>query len=489
MSVVRCTVDVMARGPAGHIELLPSGSWRVKVYAGIDPLTGREIRLRRTCKSERAAQIELGKLLAMAQAGRQPDSAVTVAQLLDQYVLTASWDVSTRVSNLGYIRRTIKPALGSTQVRKVRGPLLDTLYARLMRCGNLACTGRPFTEHRHVPDLRPDPSDRRPDWQQAADKLRAAIETGELGPGDALPSVPDLAQLQGLKPGTVRHMFIALSDAGLVHIRHGRTTTVTGEPEGDAMASGRVRVTRPHHGHDCDLSGCKPHVCKPMAKRTIHIIHSILSGAFEAAERWEWVDRNPADSARPPTVTQKKRPATPPADVVSVIDQARTAGQHDIALYVWLVAITGVRRGELCAVQIADVDLSNGLVHVAFNYVVKAGQKLRKDTKTHQERHIAIDPVTCALIRETLDETTTALAAVGVTLAPSAFLFSNDPAHTRPWNPDWVTHRVSDLAKAAGSTWTSKESGTTPPASSLPPDSTSATPPPGSGIPAGARPR
>jgi hypothetical protein len=29
------------------------------------------------------------------------------------------------------------------QVRKVRGPLLDNLYARLMRCGNLACTGKP----------------------------------------------------------------------------------------------------------------------------------------------------------------------------------------------------------------------------------------------------------------------------------------------------------------------------------------------------------
>lgn len=351
----------MVRGPAGHIERLPSGSWRVKVYAGIDPLTGREIRLRRTCRSERAAQIELGKLLAMAQAGRQPDSAVTVAQLLDQYVLTVSWDVSTRVSNLGYIRRTIKPALGSTQVRKVRGPLLDTLYARLMRCGNLACAGKPFTEHRHVPDLRPDSSDPRPEWQQAAGKLRAAIETGELTPGDALPSVPDLAQLQGLKPGTIRHMFIALSEAGLVHIRHGRTTTVTGEPAGDTRTSAQMRLTRPQYSHDCKLSGCTPHVCKPMAKSTIHIIHSILSGAFEAAERWEWIDRNPADSARPPTVTQKKRPATPPADVVNVIDQARAAGQHDIALYLWLVAITGVRRGELCAVQVADIDLSNGV--------------------------------------------------------------------------------------------------------------------------------
>ena len=229
----------------------------MKVYVATDPLTGREIRLRKTCKTERAAQIELGKLLAQATAGRQPDSAVTVAQLLDQYVSTAGWDVSTRESNLGYIRRTIKPAIGSTQVRKVRGPLLDTLYARLMRCGNLACTGKPFTEHRNIPDLRPDPADPRPEWQQAADKLRAAIRSAELAPGDALPSVPELHELQGLKPGTVRHAFLALAEEGLVHIRHRRTTTIAGEPPADEPGA-RLQLTRPRAGHDCKLSGCRP---------------------------------------------------------------------------------------------------------------------------------------------------------------------------------------------------------------------------------------
>jgi DNA-binding transcriptional regulator YhcF (GntR family) len=205
----------------------------VKVYAGTDPLTGREIRFRKTCKTERAAQIELGKLLEHAAAGRQPDSGVTVAQLLDQYVSTAGWDVSTRESNLGYIRRTINPALGSLQVRKVRGPILDTLYARLLRCGNLVCTGKPFTEHRNIPDLRPDPADRRLEWEQAADRIRAAIGSGQLVPGDLLPSVPDLARLQGLRPGSVRHALLALADEGLVHIRHGRTTTIAGEPAAD----------------------------------------------------------------------------------------------------------------------------------------------------------------------------------------------------------------------------------------------------------------
>jgi hypothetical protein len=111
-------------------------------------------------------------MLELARAGRSPDSGVTVAELLDAYVPVAGWDVSTEEANLGYIRRTIKPALGVKEVRKVRGPLLDNLYARLQKCGELACTGKPFTEHRHVPDLRPDPDGPSPGWQQTAGKAR-----------------------------------------------------------------------------------------------------------------------------------------------------------------------------------------------------------------------------------------------------------------------------------------------------------------------------
>ena len=72
----------------------------------------------------------------------------------------------------------LKPALGAREVRKVRGPLLDNLYTRLQRCGSLACAGKPFTEHRHVADRRPDPSGGRMVWEQAADKLREAISRG-----------------------------------------------------------------------------------------------------------------------------------------------------------------------------------------------------------------------------------------------------------------------------------------------------------------------
>ncbi len=148
------------------------------MYAGIDPIIKREIRLKATAKTEQQAHIELGRLLKEASEGRAPESGATTAKLLDEYAAIAPWDVSTRQTNEGFIRRTIKPALGHLEVRKVRGPLLDQLYTRLKRCGDLGCTGRPFTEHRNVPVLMINPRDPGPAWQQVTEALTEAIRSG-----------------------------------------------------------------------------------------------------------------------------------------------------------------------------------------------------------------------------------------------------------------------------------------------------------------------
>jgi integrase len=435
----------MPRVAKGHVEQLPSGSFRAVVYAGIDPITRRPLYLKSTAKTEDLAQVELGKLIARASDGRRPESARTVSELIDQYAEIAEWDLSTRTSNGNHIRRVIKPALGHMEIRKIRGPVLDLLYARLKRCSDLACTGKPFTEHRNVPCLEVDPADSRPAWKQVADAVRDAISAGTPGPGEPLPSVREMHELQGVRTATLQHALSALAEAGLVVVRQGRTAVVAGDADASVTAS---RARRPGHDHDCKRSGCRAHVCSPMKPKTIRNIHSILSGAFGAAQRWEWVDRNPAESARPPTVSHAKRPATPPTDVAAVIAEGRRV-RPALALYVWLVAITGVRRGELCGLQVRDVDLGNGVVHIAFNYVVSNGRRIRKDTKTHQDRHLAIDPVTCALIREHLDAVRSALAGAGLQLPDHAYLFSNDPMSATPWNPDWATHKVSDLAAAA----------------------------------------
>ncbi|MBV9794982.1 MAG: GntR family transcriptional regulator [Actinobacteria bacterium] len=434
----------MAKVAKGHVEPLPSGSFRVSVYAGVDPLTRQEIRLRSTVKDERLAQIELGRLLKEASEGRTPDADATVARLLKEYAAIAEWDVSTRQTNEGFIRRTIKPALGHLEVRKVRGPILDKLYTRLKRCGDLSCTGKPFTEHRKVPILAISRGDSRPAWQQVSDMLAEAIRSGNLAPGDELPSITELSALQGIGTGVIRHAIRHLAADGLITIQHGRATLVAGK----LISEGPGRW-RPGPGHDCRLAGCRPHVCHPMKPNTIRGIHGILSGAFAAAQRWEWIDRNPAESAKPPTAIRRTIPATSPEAVAKVIAEARRRNSA-LGLYLWLVVVTGVRRGELCGLQVRDIHLDQGLVHIAFNYVVRGGKHVRKDTKTHQDRWLAIDPDTCALITAHLDEIRTALAEVGVEVAEDAYLFSNDPAHARPWNPDWATHKVADTADAVG---------------------------------------
>ena len=126
-----------------------------------------------------------------------------------------------------------------------------------------------------------------------------------------------------------------------------------------------------------------------MRPKAIRNIHLILSGAFAAAVRWEWIDRNPADSAKLPKASYRPPASPSPEEVAKVVAPARETDPA-LSVYLWLAAVTGAGRGELCGLQWADVDLDPGTVRVAFSYLVRDGQRLRKDTKTHQER-------TCAL--------------------------------------------------------------------------------------------
>src|SRR6266567_8373673 len=269
----------MPRAGIGHLERLPSGSCRVSVSSGIDPLTGRQLRHRRTAKTEEQARIVLGRLLEQASTGQRPGSDVKVEEVLTQYLAIAELEPSTRETYEGYIRRTIMPALGSTELRKIRGPVLDTFYARLRKCGDLICTGRPFTEHHSFPALVVERGDPRPGWQQVADTIKDAIGSGQLTSGEQLPSVHEMAAWNALPAAMLRSALEVLAGAGVIIVRQGRRSVVSGEP--GQMPSRRARPG--DAAHDCARAGCQLHKCRPMSATTIRQIHSILSGAFGTA--------------------------------------------------------------------------------------------------------------------------------------------------------------------------------------------------------------
>jgi len=80
-------------------------------------------------------------------------------------------------------------------------------------------------------------------FQQIVGQLRAFIERGELRPGDALPTVRQLAGDLGVAPNTVARAYAELQDEGWLSSDGRRGTSVAARtPAGDPRA--RVRALR-----------------------------------------------------------------------------------------------------------------------------------------------------------------------------------------------------------------------------------------------------
>jgi hypothetical protein len=68
------------RRQRGHIRSLPSVSFQAIVYAGTDPLTGKERYLRETAATYGAAEQALTRLQGQVDEDRHPKTAITVRQ-------------------------------------------------------------------------------------------------------------------------------------------------------------------------------------------------------------------------------------------------------------------------------------------------------------------------------------------------------------------------------------------------------------------------
>lgn len=124
----------------GYIEQRASGSYRAVVYAGVDPLTGRERYLRESADTRKAAQAALTRLQAQVDERRHPRSGVTIGELLEQWMEVSRHEASTAERYADIIRVYLQPTFGSTPAGKIDAELLERFYGRLQRCRRL-CSG------------------------------------------------------------------------------------------------------------------------------------------------------------------------------------------------------------------------------------------------------------------------------------------------------------------------------------------------------------
>lgn len=199
--------------------------------------------------------------------------------------------------------------------------------------------------------------------------------------------------------------------------------------------------------HDCTAEGCKPHRCKPMGASTVRQIHAIISGTLDAAERWDWVNSNPARVARKPKPKRPEPDPPTPAEAARLSEEAFRMDE-DWGTLVWLAMTTGMRRGELAGLRFARVDLDDEVIDLRRNWV----RGKEKTTKTHQNRRIALDSETVVLLKEHRDRVRQRVEDIGATFTDDLFLFSGSktPDHSEPYSPNAITQRYKDMATRLG---------------------------------------
>jgi integrase len=129
---------------------------QVRLFAGRDPVTGRDRYLTDTIKgtdkaAHKKANDKLAEFRAQVLKQRTAESTVSFGYVIDEWLRTADIETSTRDGYVGYIDRVIRPVFGGTPASKIGVRDLESLYAELRRCRK-RCDGKPSIEKHATED-------------------------------------------------------------------------------------------------------------------------------------------------------------------------------------------------------------------------------------------------------------------------------------------------------------------------------------------------
>lgn len=118
---------------------------------------------------------------------------------------------------------------------------------------------------------------------------------------------------------------------------------------------------------------------KKLSPNTVIKHHNLLTNALNAAERQEYITKNPMRAVSPPKKRQREAKFYTPEQLGILLDKA--VGTR-LELPVFICAYLGLRRGELCGLRWSDVDLEHKTITIE-NTRTQAGKKeIEKGTKT-----------------------------------------------------------------------------------------------------------
>ncbi len=99
-----------------------------------------------------------------------------------------------------------------------------------------------------------------------------------------------------------------------------------------------------------------------LSDSTLRGIHTMLHNALDRAVKERLIVRNPADDCIPPKIPKHEMKILPPEQIKSYLTAAE---QRGVLPMFYLELISGLRKGELVALQWSDLDIENKTISVS----------------------------------------------------------------------------------------------------------------------------
>ena len=168
---------------------------------------------------------------------------------------------------------------------------------------------------------------------------------------------------------------------------------------------------------------------------------TVLSRALTYARKSGVITFNPSQDASRPRLVQEKPYSPTSEEVQELIDQARER-DVEIADAIEIIAGTGLRKGELLGLRLADINLEASELHIA--WAISDGGKgvgvVRKPTKRSDWRDVPFRGSVKSAIERQLER---CRGRAEGKLRRDSYLFSLDAAGVMPHRPDTFSDRLA----------------------------------------------
>jgi integrase len=186
-----------------------------------------------------------------------------------------------------------------------------------------------------------------------------------------------------------------------------------------------------------------------LSPTTVHHLHGVISAALNHAVKWGIAATAVTQWTSPPPLRAKPRMLPSPQMIQQLISAAEDKGQPVLAAAIAVAATTGVRRGELLGLRWGDIDAERATLQVrrAIKHNDGAGWVIGPP-KTHQERTIALDSFTMAVLTEHRARVETRAREASTALDPDGYVLTFDPSAAEPMKPDSLGQAFGRLCRA-----------------------------------------